>query len=414
MKFYYYYKFLIYRFQIQRQLPRDFIPITKEDADKTIKQIKINIEDIYEKQSLLDNTKTQIHDLTKRKIVGKGIEDFNLEFEKVTKSWKLLTNRCKDRIQFLEDLKEFYDTHDGLFLWLEAKDRMLGALGPISSDPRMVTSQVQQVQVLREEFKTQHPQLDHLVYLSENILATISNSVDSQNIKQNLDSIVNKWKQQLNRLEERARSLGDAVDTSREFDASLNRLLHALQGLSDKLDDIPLEKNLEEQVRKIENLERQLEGQRPLLADSEAAAFQLCEVLSDPGSKSDIQSKLSSVSKFYNSLKKKLDHKKAEIEANLRDERQFEESCSKTLGWLTDELSNTSEKLLVSADRTVLQQQLDHHEVSQKSNLFCNMCNQQHKVPPMKQLVILSFLMYGRVIKIFIFISRIIKKIVSS
>jgi hypothetical protein len=47
----------------------------------------------------------------------------------------------------------------------------------------------------------------------------------------------------------------------------------------------------------------------------------------------------------------------------LRDGRQFEASCARTLGWLADELGGMSERLLVSADRDVLQQQVDHHEV---------------------------------------------------
>ena len=68
----------------------------------------------------------------------------------------------------------------------------------------------------------------------------------------------------------------------------------------------------------LQNLERQLEGQRPLLADAEAAGAQLCEVLSDPASRSEIQAKLSAVGRQYNTLQKKLDHRKAEIEGSLR------------------------------------------------------------------------------------------------
>lgn len=123
-----------------------------------------------------------------------------------------------------------------------------------------------------------------------------------------------------------------------------------------------MEKDPEEQLRKIENLERQLEGQRPLLADLEAAGAQLCDVLSDPASRADIQAKLSSIGRQYNALQKKLDHRKAEIEGSLRDGRQFEASCAKTLGWLSDELGNLTERLLISADRDMLEQQLAHHE----------------------------------------------------
>lgn len=319
---------------------------------------------MYEKQSLLDSTRTQVRDLVRRKLNADGTDRLNDELEDVASRWKSISDRCKDRIKFLEDIKEFHDTYEGLNSWLGAKERMLGALGPISSDPRMVASQVQQVQVLREEFRTQQPQLDHLAEVGENVLARINvESPDGQKINTKLNGVLQRWADQLGRLEERAQSLGDAVDTSREFDASLNRLRDALQGISDNLDDLPLDKDPEELLRKIENLERQLEGQRPLLADAEASGAQLCEVLSDPASKSEIQGKLAAVGKLYNNLQKKLDHRKAEVEGNLRGGRQFEASCSKTLGWLADELGNMSEKLLVSADREILQQQLDHHEV---------------------------------------------------
>ena len=44
-------------------------------------------------------------------------------------------------------MRDFHDTHDHLNNWLNAKDKMMGVLGPIASDPRMVNSQLQQVQV---------------------------------------------------------------------------------------------------------------------------------------------------------------------------------------------------------------------------------------------------------------------------
>lgn len=122
----------------------------------------------------------------------------------------------------------------------------------------------------------------------------------------------------LGRLEERASSLGAAADTSREFDAGVARLRDALQAISDQLDDLPLDKDPEEQLRKIQNLERQLEGQRPLLADIEAAGAHLSEVLTDPASRAEIQSKLQGLARQYNTLQKKLDHRKAEIEGSLR------------------------------------------------------------------------------------------------
>lgn len=227
--------------------------------------------------------------------------------------------------------------------------------------------QVQQVQVLREEFRSQQPQLQHLTEIGEAILSQVDqNSPDGQRLSAKLSAILSRWADLLGRLEERASSLGAAADTSREFDAGCARLRDALQAISDQLDDIPLDKDPEEQLRKIQNLERQLEGQRPLLADIEAAGAHLSEVLTDPASRAEIQGKLAALARQYNNLQKKLDHRKAEIEGSLRDGRQLEQSCARTVGWLAEELSGMSERLLVSADKHVLQQQLEHHEPAYK------------------------------------------------
>lgn len=53
----------------------------------------------------------------------------------------------------MEEMKDFLDTHDSLVSWLGAKDRMMAALGPISSDSRMVQTQVQQVKYNTVSFK---------------------------------------------------------------------------------------------------------------------------------------------------------------------------------------------------------------------------------------------------------------------
>ncbi|XP_034249390.1 dystonin isoform X6 [Thrips palmi] len=362
--------------KVQRALPKESVPMTKDEADKMTRQIKSVLEEMYEKQSLLDGTRGSVQELLRRKPGARGADTLHDEMAEVASRWRALHDLCKARIKLMEDMKDFHDTHDSLSGWLAAKDRMLTVLGPISSDPRMVQSQVQQVQVLREEFRTQQPQLNHLLEVGDAVLAHVDrNSGDGQRIAAKLDQIQQRWNDLLGRLEERAESLGAAADTSREFDAQLTRLRDALQAISDALDDLPLDKDPEEQLRKIENLERQLEGQRPLLADVEAAGAQLCEVLTDPASRADIQAKLAAVIRQYNTLQKKLDHRKAEIEGSLRDGRQFEQSCARTLGWLSDELGGLSERLLVSADRDVLQEQLDKHEPVYKAVL-----NREHEV----------------------------------
>uniref|UniRef100_A0A4Y0BI09 Uncharacterized protein n=1 Tax=Anopheles funestus TaxID=62324 RepID=A0A4Y0BI09_ANOFN len=348
--------------KIQRQVPRDVIG-NKEEADRCNKQARKILEEMYERQSLLDSTKAQVKDLLKRKPDVQGAERLRSELDAVADRWKNLNDLCKDRIAFSEHLRDFLDTHDNLNTWLAAKERMLTVLGPISSDPRMVQSQVQQVQVLREEFRGQQPQLNHLQEVGSAVLEQLrESSPEGQAVSTKLHNVQKKWDDLVARLDERAQSLGAAADSSKEFDAGLNRLREALQTISDNLDSLPTDRDHQETLRKIENLERQLEGQRPLLADSEAAAETLCRVLSDPVSRADVNARVSAVGKQYQTLQKKLDMRKAETDAALRDGRQFAETCAKTLGWLSGELGNLTDRLLVSAHRPTLQHQIDTHE----------------------------------------------------
>ncbi|CAG9792786.1 unnamed protein product [Diatraea saccharalis] len=348
--------------KVQRQLPKDSIPNTKEEADKTTKQARAVLEEMYEKQSILDSTKTQVRELLKRKQGVEGADRLHDEMEDVATRWKALHDAFKDKIRLMEEMKDFHDTHSNLTQWLGAKDRMMAALGPISSDSRMVQTQVQQVQVLREEFRVQQPQLAHLDEVAAAVLQRLEpKSQDADSLRRKVQQVKDRWNELLAKLEARGESLGAAADTSREFDAGLARLRDALHAIGDQLDRLP-EHEPDERLRKIENLERQLEGQRPLLADLEAAGAALATVLSDPSSRQDIQSKLAAVARQYDNLQRKLDLKKAEIEAALKDGRNLEENVAKTLGWLQSELAALPGRLQVSADSTRLQQQLERHE----------------------------------------------------
>ncbi|XP_055855331.1 dystonin isoform X50 [Episyrphus balteatus] len=348
--------------RIQRQVPKDSIA-NKEEAERSTKQARKILEDMYEKQSLLDSTKAQIKDLLRRKPDVPGAEQLRQEHDNIVEKWRNINDLCKSRINFSEQLRDFLDTHDNLKNWLNSKERMLTVLGPISSDPRMVQSQVQQVQVLREEFRSQQPQLSHLQEIGHEVLDHLKeSSPEGQAVAKKLHEVQSKWDDLVGRLDERANSLGGAADSSKEFDAAIGRLRDALVNISDNLDALPVDGDSQENLRKIENLERQLEGQRPLLADAEQSAAALCNILGDPASRADVNGRVAALEKQYQALQKKLDTKKAETESSLRDGRQFAESCSKTLGWLSGELANLTDRLLVSAHKPTLQHQIDTHE----------------------------------------------------
>ena len=174
----------------EKLMPKDSIPQTRDEADKMLKTVKNILEDLYDKQGLLDSTKSQLSDLLRRKPNAPGADGLKDTFDDINERWKALQDKCKQRVGFLENIKEFLDSHDNLNNWLNAKDKMMGVLGPIAYDPRMVQNQLQQVQVMRDEFRAQKPILDSVNNAGDMILSQTSpNSPDGRKVEAQLANV---------------------------------------------------------------------------------------------------------------------------------------------------------------------------------------------------------------------------------
>lgn len=335
----------------------------RENAEKCVKQVRKHQNEIFEKQNALDTTKIQIRELLLSKPNVSGADKLKFELDTLINRWQRIVNLLKDLLLNSEKFLDFLETHDLIYNWLISKEKLLSVLGPISSDIRIVNSQMQQVSVLRDEFKVQHTQLNYLRELGGGLLNNFQPTThEGKTISMKLNDIEKKWSDLADQLEKRYKNLADVADSSKDFDASLNRLRENLQLISDGLDNLPNDSDFENKLHKINLLERQLEGQRPLLADAEATATTLTNVISDPKSCADIASKVKALGKQYLTLQKKLDNIKAENESALKDKKNFIENCAKTIGWITSRLSNFSNALLVSAHKPTLQYQIEAHE----------------------------------------------------
>ena len=146
----------------ERQLPRDAVPQSRDEADKQLAALRALSDEMYERQPALDGLKTQAGELLRRRPGAPGADLLQGSLTDVVDRWGALQARLKARQAHLQNSKQFFDTHDQLNGWLGAKEKMLTVLGPLSSDPRLVQMQSQQVAVLRDEFAAQYPTLQTL------------------------------------------------------------------------------------------------------------------------------------------------------------------------------------------------------------------------------------------------------------
>lgn len=83
-------------------------------------------------------------------------------------------------------------------------------------------------------------------------------------------------------------------------------LCQCLQGVGDDFERLSEAGDCEAQLHRLATLEERLDAQRPPLAEAEARAENLCELLSDAASRSEVRARLGSAQKLYNGLSRKI------------------------------------------------------------------------------------------------------------
>ncbi|CAL1261306.1 unnamed protein product [Larinioides sclopetarius] len=360
----------------QKRLPKENVLLAKGGIDNHIYDLKEMQREVLEKQPDMDNLKMNILcSLSKRKAAK--ATDLQEELHNIEKKWNLLSISIKQILTFLQDLKEFQDSQQLMQNWLAQKEKMFQVLGPIASEPRMVTSQVQQVQVMRDEFTSQNYLIDRLSELSKTIILHLQNTGSSSaKISEQMDKIQQQWNAMSGRLIDREKSLEAASGIVKDFHKNLSELQGKVQNVSDKFDALEeKEMTLEILLKKLSELEEELDKQRPLLADAQSVCEQLCDVLTDSASKTEIKYKISLIEKSYGNLKKKIDNKKAEVESSLKEDKVFFKVCEEISSWLKTTETSFSHSGPISADLSKLLKEKENYE-----SLYKEIMNKEHEV----------------------------------
>ncbi|XP_022239565.1 microtubule-actin cross-linking factor 1-like isoform X12 [Limulus polyphemus] len=361
----------------EKQLPQEALPENKEQAGKQLLLLKTIQEEVQEKQPDMDRVKTQAQDLLRKKPNVLGSDNLRNQINELVSCWTELIQVTKQQLDLLQGFKDFQDTHDIVTNWLTQKDKMLQVLGPIASEPRMVTSQMQQVQVMREEFRSQQPLLDRLDSSGQAIIDSLGPaSPASTKVQDQMDTIHRTWDDLLRQLADREKSLDAACGVTKEFHDTLNRLQVCLQEIGDNFDQLSESSfDIVQQLNTLNDLEGQLESQRPHLAGAESVCEELCEILSDSTSKTEIKTKLITFQKQFINLTKKIDNRKAELESSQKEDQEFYLSCENIKIWLDKMQDCLSKTLNISADHDTLTEQVKDFQP-----LYRDVLDKEHEV----------------------------------
>ena len=357
------------------KLPRDGVPQSRDEADKQLGVVRALTDEVYERQPSLDGLKTQAGELLRRRPGVPGADLLQNSLTDVVERWRRLQERLKRRQQQLQDSRQFFDTHDQLTSWLKAKEKMLTVLGPLSSDPRLVQMQSQQVAVLRDEFAGQYPTLQTLNKVGQRLVDEAEPDT-ADRVDQKMRQVNDKWEELISQLEDREQTLDAASGTSRQFNDALGKLQRELQKVTDAVDDLGAEKiEPSQKLTKLEKLQHQVDELKPRLTELEALGDELCNVLSDASAKTEVKDKLYQLGRQQTQLQRKMDNLRAELENSLKENREFENDCAEVQDWIKDCVDQMGRPLKVSADEQKLARQVDEYEP-----VYKNVMAREHEV----------------------------------
>ncbi|XP_043245138.1 dystonin-like isoform X38 [Amphibalanus amphitrite] len=359
----------------EAKLPRDSAVQTRDEADKQLGAVRALTEELYERQPSLDGLRTQAGELLRRRPGVPGADRLQDDLTEVVDRWRQLQDNLKRRQKQLQDSRQFFDTHDQLASWLKAKEKMLTVLGPLSSDPRLVQMQSQQVAVLRDEFAGQYPNLQTLNKVGQSLVDEAEPQT-ADSVDKKMRQVNDKWEELISQLEEREQTLDAASGTSRRFNDELGKLQRELQKITDNVDDLSAEKTEPSQkLTKLDKIQYQVEELKPRLSELETLGDELCNVLTDASAKAEVKDKLYQLGRQQTQLQRKLDNLRAELESSLKEDREFENDCAGVQEWIKDCVEQLGRPLKVSADEQKLARQVEDYEP-----VYKNVMAREHEV----------------------------------
>lgn len=237
-------------------------------------------------------------------------------------------------------------------------------LGPIASEPYIVSTQLKQINVMKDEFSSQEHNLNKMDKLGNSILERMDRVNPAyKGIQHKMGDIHKAWQALLGVLDEREKNLLAVNEAAADFANKLSKLQANLEAISNEFDHITTSGlDADEQLLKITNLEESLEAQRPLLAECGNAANFLCTLLTDNASKAEIKEKFKAVEAKYNDLCKKIANKKVELQSTLKEDREFFMSCDELQEWLRNMLNLLSKDIRISAILEIVTRQIHDFE----------------------------------------------------
>ncbi|CAG5121104.1 unnamed protein product, partial [Candidula unifasciata] len=260
-------------------------------------------QELLSKESLVEETRKRALDLLKSKPGAPGLNSLQSQLTHLDEKWHELRAVSEERRKGLEDavsdLRDFREHEEQLIKWFGQKEKLMNVLGPVAMEQSLLRSQMEQVQVLKEEFSAQEPVYEQFLNSGHAIFEWCdANTSDSAAVSKHMDNITKSW--------------------------------NKLQELQERFPEVTRAKDL---------------------------CQQLCDSTKDASTKADLRAKMAALDKDVSDTVKKLEARAGALEDASKAGEEFTAKCQQMLKWIKTTSSIVMDAAALTCDTDLLQKQ---------------------------------------------------------
>ncbi|NXQ42460.1 DYST protein, partial [Catharus fuscescens] len=351
-------------------------PTDSEDVKAQVEQHKLFETELKQSANKVQELKDKVTELLEKNPDSPEAPKWRQTLDKIDSKWKELNQVTSERQQKLEEssnyLIQFQTAEAQLKHWLVEKELMVSVLGPLSTDPNMLNTQKQQVQILLKEFDTRKPQYEQLTIAGQGILERPGEHPPSHEIvKEQLAAVAQKWDSLTSQLKKRCDRIDQAIVKSTEYQSLLRSLSDKLSALDSKLSSSLAVSTQPDAVKQQLEIAKEMKAEIEQEMKNINAAQALCEELStlvgEEYLKAELTRQLDGILKSFKDIEQKADNHVRQLQSAYTTSHQFQQMSKDFQAWLSKKKEELNQARPVSAKLDVLQSLIEEQKDFKKT-----------------------------------------------
>ncbi|XP_053142426.1 dystonin isoform X6 [Hemicordylus capensis] len=317
--------------------------LDSEAVKEQVEQHKLFETELKQNENKVQELKDRVTELLEKDPDSPEVSKWKQMLDKIDSKWKELSQVTADRQKKLEEssnyLTQFQTAEAQLKQWLVEKELMVSVLGPLSTDPNMLNTQKQQVQILLKEFDTRKPQYEQLTTAGQGILKRPGEHPPShETVRQQLAAVAHKWDGLTGQLSDRCGRIDQAIIKSTEYQSHLRRLSEKLSALDNKLssslavstDSDPVKQQLEVAREVKQEIEQEMRN----INAAQALCEELSVLVAEDYLKAELTRQLDGVLKPFKDMEQKAGNHIEQLQSAYASSHQFQQMSKDFQAWL--------------------------------------------------------------------------------